>query len=49
MGHQLNFYLTESDTKNLERVALSGEEALILHDRARGPFPRIAESLDLPR
>lgn len=47
MGHQINFYLSPRDMLELEKELLSLEETLILHDRSRGPYPRIVDSTDL--
>ena len=47
MGHQLNFYLTEQDSQRFESELLAGEDSLIIHNRSRGPFPRVVESTDL--
>ena len=47
MGHQLNFYLTDSDNEMIETVIRSIEPVAVLHRRAQAPSPRVLPALRL--
>lgn len=45
MGHQVNFYLDQDDTKKIESVLRSIGPLLVLHSRSGQPEPRVVDCL----
>jgi hypothetical protein len=45
LGHQLNLYINEQDTRDLEKAVGCLGECHFIHSRASIPSPRVVDSL----
>lgn len=47
MGHQVNFYISPTDTVLLERTLRKSFPLVVVHDRSASRAPRVVDSLDV--